>query len=77
MVYDGESNDEVNKTAEDMVKRGSVLQGAGGADEYDDVITDGRRHDGLSEANLPKSNCKFHHTHKNFTHLHATTKAEE
>ena len=56
MVVEGDEIDEVNKSAEEVVKRGSVLQ-ASGVDD-DDAITDGRR-EGLSEANLPKSNCKL------------------
>ena len=51
MVEEGDEIDEVNKTAEDMVKRGSVLHD-GGEDP------DSRRQDGISEANLLKSNCK-------------------
>ena len=58
MVEADNEHDEVNKTAEDMVKRGSVMHG--GDDEGVIIDGDARRQDGMSEANLPKSNCKFY-----------------
>ena len=52
MLDDDESHEEVNKTAEG--KRGSAFNPASGEDE--DAM---RRNDGISESNLPKSNCKW------------------
>ena len=42
--------EEVNKTTEDMVKRGSVLHNDEG---------------GMSEANILKSNCKYNYQRNN------------
>ena len=60
-MFDEDHGDEVNKTAEDMVKRGSELHPPP-VDEDDDGVMldrDSRRNDGISEANLAKSNCMY------------------
>ena len=59
MVDDDDNHDEVNKTAEEIAKRGSVLNAVGEDDEGEIMDEDSRRNDGMSEANLPKSNCRY------------------